>query len=786
MIAVLVALITATTLLGAEVSRAAADDKFPIRDPRCDIPVLAPWAPGTDSSAEPGGYREYIDMIAEHSDYTIIGADCNRLGRDRAYQRQYMKEAAAYAKGKGIGLALYVSIQHFMGEFAAAYPAEMQERLDCKEVDLLAEGKVEANGRGRLLRAYSYIRRDGMIEAGTVEDITPSCTGQGTVSIPCSEKTRGRKACLMFAEAVPHPALFSPHIAEFQEKIIREWVVELGCVGSVIDEGGLPTGLEGGPNGNFYWYSKPMAEVYAKETGGRDLLRDYLLMWRGEAGREQDRDAAMNRYMELILRGYVLIEDGMYQATKRCLGPKAYVGYHPTWHSFPTAGEATRNGMDWWAATRDFGQTDECAPYCIRTALSKKWPGPVWYNMYYAPDPKEYEPLLWRYALGGGRLSFHPAFILTEPETRPGRTAGVGNGAQEPLLRGRLMRGEVRVRLLNYVTKTPLDCPVAVVFGHPAAMNWTWPGYMQFGLHLADDFWLAGYYADLIPTSEIHNGSLTIDEEGYVRYGKQRYSAVVLYHPQFDKPVTAEFFRKAAAGKTALYRIGDWTIGFDGKPVDMSAALPRQMIALPELIALPEENVAYRSHPRVAASFYPETMLAGRVKARVKEISEPAGRVVARLKEIGVQPQTPAERYTEWLQICQSGFQSVQPPASGMSRLIDGTRVCVAGTNDAAGDPIQMTIKVDGHDVTFDAVGVAAVRLDKDGKLEAMAAGGLRHFKAGPVEIKLDQPADVALWRDTKGVWQGVLQDYEGEVPKDLAALCKHWTRLQVPEPLKE
>ena len=214
LIAGLAALITATTLLGAEASRTGAEDKSPIRDPRCDIPVLAPWFPGSDSSSEPGGYREYIDMIAEHSDYTIIGADCNRLGRDRAYQRQYMKEAAAYAKGKGIGLALYVSIPHFIGEFAQAYPEEMQERLECREVDLLAAGKVDANGPGRLLRAYSYIRRDGTIEAGTVEDITRGCTGQGSVSIPCSETTSGRKECLMFSATVAHPALRVPRPLE--------------------------------------------------------------------------------------------------------------------------------------------------------------------------------------------------------------------------------------------------------------------------------------------------------------------------------------------------------------------------------------------------------------------------------------------------------------------------------------------------------------------------------------------------------------------------------------------
>ena len=70
--------------------------------------------------------------------------------------------------------------------------------------------------------------------------------------------------------------------------------------------------------------------------------------------------------------------------------------------------------------------------------------------------------------------------------------------------------------------------------------------------------------------------------------------------------------------------------------------------------------------------------------------------------------------------------------------------------------------------------------------IEAMAAGGLRHFKAGPVEIKLDQPADLAVWRDAKGVMQGVLQDYQGPVPADLAALTSNWLRLELPPRLNK
>ncbi len=101
------------------------------------------------------------------------------------------------------------------------------------------------------------------------------------------------------------------------------------------------------------------------------------------------------------------------------------------------------------------------------------------------------------------------------------------------------------------------------------------------------------------------------------------------------------------------------------------------------------------------------------------------------------------------------------------------------------GDPIQKTITVDGNKVTFDCVGIAAVRLDKDGKLEAMAAGGLKVFEGGDVEISMPARVDIALWKDKNGVWQGVLQDNKAAVPENLESLCKSWTLLKVPVPAR-
>ena len=98
------------------------------------------------------------------------------------------------------------------------------------------------------------------------------------------------------------------------------------------------------------------------------------------------------------------------------------------------------------------------------------------------------------------------------------------------------------------------------------------------------------------------------------------------------------------------------------------------------------------------------------------------------------------------------------------------------------GDPIQNTFEINGHHVTFDAIGIAAVRLTKKGQLEAIAAGGLKSFQGGGLEIILPDRVDVALWKDDSGVWQGILQGYEGAVPEALKVLCKNWNRLKVPE----
>jgi hypothetical protein len=314
------------------------------------------------------------------------------------------------------------------------------------------------------------------------------------------------------------------------------------------------------------------------------------------------------------------------------------------------------------------------------------------------------------------------------------------------LLRSNLLRADCRIRILNNISDAPLDCPVAVIFGHANVMNWAASSFEDIGTQLTDTFWRAGVYADLIPSSEITNGSLRVDDKGNVWYGKQRYAALVLYQPEFENPSTAEFFQQAAKGNALLYRLGEWTKDFEARPLDSGTLLPARMKLADDMDSCARE-------------------------------------VISDLSASGVEAQTASiGEFPKWHGM---GRTSIDMPASGRSRLTDGTVILVAGENDPMGDPIQQTFKLNGHNVTFDAIGIAAVRLTENGSLDAMVAGGLKQFTVGETRIKLLQRADVALWQDKNGVWQGILQDYEGDVPKDLVAICTNWIRLKVPSSLK-
>lgn len=101
-----------------------------------------------------------------------------------------------------------------------------------------------------------------------------------------------------------------------------------------------------------------------------------------------------------------------------------------------------------------------------------------------------------------------------------------------------------------------------------------------------------------------------------------------------------------------------------------------------------------------------------------------------------------------------------------------------AGTNDVAGDLIDFKMKIDKYDVAFNATGMAALRLDENGSVQALAACGLRYFKTQDFVIQLEERIDLALWKNGDGEFEGVIQSLKGDIPLQLLAITKDLVSL--------
>lgn len=661
----------------------------------------------------------------------------------------YVKRVAEYAAQKNVQLVPDLDIRNARRAYRAKYPDELQQMLRLKEIGLQSPDATHVTIRGMdlndhysggalthhiplessLVRVYAYQKSEAGILSETLLDITGQCevtvsaTDSICVKVPAQAGFTHASVLVTFTHL--YPDVFGPHLMACQREIIEQYR-DVPLIGACKDEWGFPPyyprffreGL------HDFWYSQHRAKAYAEMSGNRDLLADCLLMAIGIQGRESERKAAVNRFMEMSRLRHTALEEDFYHAVKTVFGPDAVVSVHATWWPYPDKCEYLKNGLDWWTAKRDWAQTDEVVPYAVRTALCKKWGSAIWYNMYYKMDVAQQ---MWSSALGGGRIDYLPYQFLFRPD---------------------MMQGECRIRLLNYISESPMDCPVAVIFGHYGAMNWAGPHYDDVGMALIDSLWHTGYPADLIPTTEITNGSLKVDENGTIRYGKQVYSAVILYHPEFENAPVADFFSKAAKGKTTLFRLGDWTEDFNGNPFDGNPLLPASMMA-------------------------------------ATGVEDAFTQICRTLEEKNIPRQTPATGILDntYFQLRDFEHVSYAPPTTGFCRMIDGTVIHIAGTDNLSGDTIETRFRVNNHEVSVDAVGVAAVRLDDNGNLEALAAGGLKAFTTANLDIRLNDRVDMVVWKNADGQYQGVVQGWDGEIPDALLQITPNWSRLNIPDP---
>jgi hypothetical protein len=732
------------------------DNEFSPKISNHYLPVIGVWVWGENNLA-PEGFKKDLNEAGVNSPVNLLVTFLRFPDKEVVDQEVFnqVKLAAEYAAKKGIGLLPDIDVRSARRAFKNKYPGEQQQMLRLKETRLLPDETKEISvvsikdlndhysggnipkynaTESNILRIYGYSKNNGEILPASVTDITDLCEivyeGKDSVRIrfPVSNEKQYSHACAMVSFTLFYPDVFGPHLIDFQREIIEQYG-NLPLAGACKDEWGFPPYYPRYYSDGAYdfWFSEHMAKEYSERTGGRELLSDCFLMGFGSKGKKTEREVAINHFMEMIRTRNVEIENDFYRTVKDVFGPDAAVTVHSTWWPYPDFNEFRKNGLSWWAAQRDWAQTDELTPFGARTAISKKWDSPIWYNMYYTDNLQDQ---VWGSVLGGGRINYLRYYSLFDED---------------------IMQAENRIRLLNYISQSPLDCRVAVVFGHPGAMNWASQSFNDVGMKLVDTLWYHGYPTDLIPTSEIENGSLKIDDNGYIHYGKQRYSAVVLYQPELEKESTSLFFQKAKDGQTALFRIGDWNKDFEGNSVDQEKLLPENM-------------------------------------RDVSDYKSAFPLLLDVLRKDSILPQTPATSVLDrkYFQLRGYDHTSYFPPNTGFAKLIDGTRIMIAASEDVSGDTIQSKFSMKGYDVFVDAIGVVGVRLDENGELDALVAGGLNEFARGDFKISLDKRTDIALWKNGEGKWKGVIQAYKPmEIPDVLKAITTDWEFLKATVPPK-
>ena len=585
---------------------------------------------------------------------------------------------------------------------------------------------------GRVVRALAAkADASGEVDWGTVRDLTASVRELSVVSNRVSGAVAGLAADERLFAAVGFDLFAVDPCTDRLTPYLKELALRyraLGADGAMRDEWGFPPMRDYVREHSAVPFTGRFAAAYSAARGGRDYVADMLLAFAPAKGMLAERRAAVDALNMTVYETIALTEREFYALNKELFGPDVYVTKHPTWHTRFCDSEFLHNGFDWWAAPRDWAQSDEGVPIPCICGMAKKFGGPCWMNEGYGPNPSHYGSAVWKYALCGGRMVYHGIYggessikKLNLPPAEAKRRAALD------ILTPENVRAQARVCLLNLITRAQIDCPTALVFGHRRVMNWLDPAFEDGGLALAHALADTGRFVDEYPSTEIAAGTLALDADGYLRVGQQRYTALVLH--RLDGDDAAAFGRLIAgrAVKTALF-------SYDSPEMDGVRGLASGTDAAP---------------------------------------------VVAALDAAGATRQTP---------LTAKGLHAYGndhlPGTDGTLRLLDGTVARIKGCTPCfAGDPISGTLSVGAEDVGYEAEGgLFAVRLDAAGKVEALAAGGLRRVEAPGLSLRLDRGEDVALVR-RNGRWQGLWQTAvpSASVPPALKALTDDWRILRLP-----
>ena len=496
-----------------------------------------------------------------------------RLDLSSPYVEERVAEAVRSLRGSGISLVLFVDPRLMREEFLSRWPDDFlhwrQFEVVKPDVDGTARfcANIERLGDHMLYGTkdkYSWWKPGRLVSVRAVKGKDFNTARSVTAEdVSCSEKAvsgtvRGLASDEELVAEVDFPLNeidpCSPRLLPFMREVVFRYK-KIGIDGYCLDEWGFQS-----PKATAmlqyraFWHSAHFAREYSRRSGGGNLEKDMLEFALG-ADAPTVR-SAVNAYIRTIYDTCAAIEGDMYVSNKRMFGKDAFVGKHATWWAqLGSASEPLHNGLNWWAAKRDWAQSDENVPVPADTGMMKKFGSPLWLNEGYGFNPRHYVSTLWRYALCGGRMNWH-GIVADRRTDYLQRT--YSNRIERryhriaDMFSDDAIRAEEILRLLPLMTRAPVDCPVAHIFGYERFVNWLDSSRGDWGADIAHGLGGYGYYVDAYPANEISAGTFSV-KDGRLRIGRQRYEAVVLHNLSAAERVEWKSFAQAHALKTHVF-----------------------------------------------------------------------------------------------------------------------------------------------------------------------------------------------------------------------------------------
>jgi hypothetical protein len=564
-------------------------------------PRLAYWF-WTPEILEDEKYLAQARDLARRGAYTLAFASprypqtgVDFMDTDR-FAPLFKKTADALAEhGMGLGLDL----RFYLGVNRELPPGRQQGLVERVDVALDAQG----NGTAALPANPVLFKEVARLTGARVLGVYDASEGLDRLSavraslderslrLACGPSRADRTVHALLLRTLNHPDMFSPAYAEAFESVLTGYR-DVGLAGAALDEFAyLP--LEQDRWRTTLYYSAASAERF-RARHGADLERAMARILIGPPGPERTRAAL--RYLEHHRDAIAALEARFYATVKRILGRAAFVGVHPTNQTRPDYNDLERSltFLDWWSVPRDFGQTDEYTPLAVRMGLALKAGGPVWYNMFYHPDPDAIFEEIARSARYGGRVHYHAL-----------NDAFYGYPLEKDAMLEKLAAIQQRLAVLDRSIGSVPELDTLVVLGWPAIMLGESTAYRQ-SMEFLNRLWERGYRCAAVPSYEIGAGGLTL-REGEACYGGRRFRRVIVYRPEHARVATLAFLRAVAGSEHVELRVvGRLTRDAEGRAVPREHPVARFTVSAEALLETrgpgidePGTGVRYPGHRRV-------------------------------------------------------------------------------------------------------------------------------------------------------------------------------------------